>query len=108
MSPLLINAVGTVAALCSMTSFIPQVMRIWKEKDASAVSLRMYVVTVAGFALWTGYGVLLGSWPLVASNVISLLLSGAVLAMKLKFGNGGAQDAAGPGRGRPGPATSDA
>ena len=85
MSPLLINALGTVAALCSMSSFVPQVLKIWKERDASSVSLRMYVVTVIGFTLWTAYGIVLASWPLIASNLISLALSGAVLAMKLRF-----------------------
>ena len=49
------------------------------------MSLRMYVVTVIGFALWAGYGVLLGSWPLVGSNLISLALSAAVLILKLRF-----------------------
>ena len=88
MTPILINAVGVAAALCSMTSFIPQVVKIWKERDASSVSLRMYVVTVIGFSLWTVYGVALASWPLVASNCVSLLLSGAVLAMKLRFADG--------------------
>lgn len=85
MNPILINAVGTVAALCSMSSFLPQVLKIWRERDASSVSLRMYIVTVIGFTLWTGYGAMLGSWPLIASNLISLALSGAVLAMKLRF-----------------------
>ena len=88
MSQVLINVLGTAAALCSMTSFAPQVVKIWRERDASAVSLRMYVVTVIGFALWTGYGVALKSWPMIASNLISLGLSGAVLAMKLRFGGG--------------------
>lgn len=86
MSRLLVNAVGVLAAACSMASFVPQAWKIWHERDASTVSLRMYVVTVAGFALWTAYGVLLGSWPLMGSNTISLLLSAAILVMKLRFG----------------------
>lgn len=88
MSQLIVNAVGTAAALCSMSSFLPQVLKIAREKDASSVSLRMYVVTVAGFSLWLAYGVLLKSWPLIGSNLVSLLLSGAVLALKLKYGSG--------------------
>ena len=79
-----INAVGVAAALCSMGSFIPQAAKIIREHDASSVSLRMYVVTVIGFALWTGYGVLLKSWPLIASNVVSLSLSGLILVLKLR------------------------
>ncbi|OYX35130.1 MAG: hypothetical protein B7Y99_04590 [Caulobacterales bacterium 32-69-10] len=85
MDSYLINAVGVAAALCSMTSFTPQLLKIWRERDASAVSLRMYVVTVTGFSLWTAYGVLLGSWPLIGSNLVSLGLSAAILALKLRF-----------------------
>ena len=77
--------VGTAAALLSITSFAPQILKIWKEKDASSVSLRTYVVTVAGFACWIAYGVLIKAWPVVASNLACLLMSGAVLAMKWRF-----------------------
>jgi MtN3 and saliva related transmembrane protein len=89
MSSLILNTVGTVAALCSMGSFVPQVAKIWREKDASQVSLRMYLVTVTGFALWTVYGVLQTSWPLIASNAVCLALSATVLGMKLRYGGGG-------------------
>jgi MtN3 and saliva related transmembrane protein len=82
----LVDLVGVAAALCSMTSFAPQIVKIWRERDASAVSLRMYVVTVTGFALWTLYGVLLGSWPVTVSNTICLLMAAAVLAMKMRLG----------------------
>jgi MtN3 and saliva related transmembrane protein len=88
MTPLFINAVGVAAALCSMASFVPQVVKIWRERDASSVSLRMYVVTVLGFTLWTAYGFLLKSWPLIGSNLISLALSAAILGLKLRFGEG--------------------
>ncbi len=81
----LVNAVGVAAALCSMTSFAPQILKIWKERDATSVSLRTYAVTVAGFALWILYGVLLGSWPVAVSNTVCLAMAAAVLIMKLRF-----------------------
>ena len=82
----MIEVVGAGAALCSMASFIPQAVKIWREQDARSVSRRMYAVTVAGFSLWTVYGMLLGSWPLVCSNLVSLGLSGWILWMTLRFG----------------------
>jgi MtN3 and saliva related transmembrane protein len=82
----LIEAIGTAAALCSMSSFAPQIMKIWRENDASGVSTRTYIVTVAGFALWTTYGVLLGSWPVAVSNTVCLLMAATVLTMKLRIG----------------------
>jgi MtN3 and saliva related transmembrane protein len=81
----LTNAVGVAAAACSMASFLPQAVKIIRERDASSVSLPMYVVTVAAFALWVGYGVLLGSWPLIGSNLVTLSLAALVLFLKLRY-----------------------
>jgi MtN3 and saliva related transmembrane protein len=79
------SLVGGAAALCSMASFTPQIVKIWRERDASSVSLRMYVVTVVGFSLWTVYGVLQGAWPIILANAVCLGLSGAVLVLKWRF-----------------------
>ena len=80
-----VAVVGVAAALCSMGSFLPQVVKILREKDAASVSVRMYMVTVTGFALWSAYGVLLKSWPLAGSNLVSLILSGLILILKLRY-----------------------
>ena len=61
MSALLANVVGTAAALCSITSFAPQMIKIWREKDASSVSLKTYSLTVTCIVLWTTYGVMIGA-----------------------------------------------
>jgi MtN3 and saliva related transmembrane protein len=87
-APLLVNAVGTLAALCSMTSFVPQIVKIWRERDASSVSLRMYAVTVTGFSLWIAYGLLIGSWPVAGANLVCLALSATILALKWRFSKG--------------------
>jgi MtN3 and saliva related transmembrane protein len=80
-----VEAVGVAAALCSMTSFAPQILKLARTRDASGVSLRTYAVTVTGFALWIVYGVLLGSWPVAVSNSVCLAMSGAVLALKWRY-----------------------
>ena len=82
---LLINAVGTAAGLCGIAGFVPQVVKIAKEKDASSISLKMYAVTTAAFVLWVTYGVLSKSWPVVASNGVMLGLAGTILALKLRY-----------------------
>lgn len=83
--PPIAPVVGTTAALLSITSFAPQILKIWKEKDASSVSLRTYIATVTGFACWVTYGLLIHAWPVVASNIACLLMSGGVLIMKWRF-----------------------
>lgn len=85
---LIANVVGTGAALCSMTSFVPQIAKIRRERDASSVSLKMYAVTVTGFTLWIAYGLMIGSWPVAASNMICLILSATILALKWRYSGG--------------------
>jgi MtN3 and saliva related transmembrane protein len=80
-----INLVGLAAAVCSMASFIPQIAKIVRERDASAVSLRMYLVTVTGFVFWIAYGVLIGSWPVAAANAVNLVLSATILVLKWRL-----------------------
>jgi MtN3 and saliva related transmembrane protein len=82
---LIANTVGVGAALCSMSSFAPQIFKIWRDRDAAEVSLAMYLVTVTGFCLWIGYGALIQSWPVTVSNAVCLAMSAAVLALKWRF-----------------------
>ena len=84
-----VNAIGTAAGLFSMASFTPQLIKIAREKQAEGVSLRTYVVNVVGFMLWIVYGVLLGSWPVWASNSGNLLLAGAILVLRWRYGEHG-------------------
>jgi MtN3 and saliva related transmembrane protein len=84
-----VNIVGTAAGLCSMSSFVPQLIKVAREKSAEGVSLRTYVVNVIGFGLWITYGVLLGSWPVAVSNAVNLLLAGAILALRWRYREGG-------------------
>jgi MtN3 and saliva related transmembrane protein len=77
------SLVGYAATLCSVSSFVPQAWKVIRTRDTAAISLRMYAITVLGFALWLTYGLLLGQWPLILTNAICLLLSGFILTMKL-------------------------
>jgi MtN3 and saliva related transmembrane protein len=80
-SPFPINAIGVGAALCSMSSFLPQAAKIIREKAASGMSVRMCLVSVTGFAPWAAYALGLKSWPLIAANPISFSL--CVLILKV-------------------------
>lgn len=75
--------IGALASACSVASFTPQAWKIIRSRDVSAISRTMYLITTIGFALWTGYGLLLGRWPLIITNAICLVLAGFILLMKL-------------------------
>jgi MtN3 and saliva related transmembrane protein len=75
--------VGIVASVASVVSFAPQAWRIIKTRDVKGLSAPAYSITVAGFVLWTTYGVLLGKWPIIATNAICLVLAAFILTMLL-------------------------
>jgi MtN3 and saliva related transmembrane protein len=85
MNTILIDVIGAGAALCSIVSFAPQLLKIWREKASGQVSLGMYALTIAAFSLWSVYGALLGSWPLLAANLVSLALATAILVLQLRY-----------------------
>lgn len=78
-----VNIIGSAAALLSTISFVPQAIKIIRTRDTGSISTGMYTVTVAGFVLWTSYGVMQRAWPLIASNAICLVFSAFILTMKL-------------------------
>lgn len=80
-----VDLIGVAAALCSITSFAPQIVKIVREKDASSVSLKTYALTVTTFILWTAYGVLAPAWPVAASNAIAFMMALSVLVLKWRY-----------------------
>lgn len=86
MTPNHADLVGSIAAVLTTASFVPQVWLTFKTKDVSSISLGMYCVFVAGTATWLAYGMLLSAWPVVVANAVTLSLALAILAMKLAYG----------------------
>ncbi|MBU0621604.1 MAG: SemiSWEET transporter [Gammaproteobacteria bacterium] len=81
-----VDWIGSAAATLTTTAFIPQALKVWHTRHTADISLGMYAMFTLGVALWLAYGILLGAWPVVVANAITLLLAGTVLAMKLRFG----------------------
>ncbi|RWE41911.1 MAG: hypothetical protein EOS78_06070 [Mesorhizobium sp.] len=75
--------IGSLAAVCSTTSFAPQAWKIIKTRDTAGISAPMYAITVLGFALWLTFGLIKKEWPIVITNGVCLILSTFILSMTL-------------------------
>lgn len=82
----LTSIIGFIAATLTTVAFVPQVIGVWRSRSAAGISLGMYGMFTLGVALWLIYGVLIYAWPIILANCVTLLLAGAVLVMKMKFG----------------------
>lgn len=85
MMPVWTELVGSLAAVLTTASFVPQVWHTYRTRDVAGISLGMYAVFATGVFLWLLYGLLLDAWPIVVANAITLALAVAILAMKIRW-----------------------
>ena len=81
----LTDLIGTLAALLTTLSFVPQAWHTFQTKDVSGISLGMYSAFTLGVALWLAYGLMLQAWLVVIANAVTLSLALGILAMKLIY-----------------------
>jgi MtN3 and saliva related transmembrane protein len=82
----LTEMIGLAAGFLTTVAFVPQVTKVWKDRSAKELSLKTFVAFSTGVILWLVYGVMLGEFPMILWNAVTLALVGAIVAMKLKFG----------------------
>jgi len=80
------DLIGMIAGTLTTIAFVPQVWRVWKTRSTRDISLGMYLVFTTGVVFWLAYGLILGAWPIIVTNVVTLALTGTVLALKLRHG----------------------
>jgi MtN3 and saliva related transmembrane protein len=82
----LIDFVGASGAVLTTLCWLPQVLKVIREKETRALSLPATVAFSVGVVLWLVYGLAIGDWPLIGSNAATLALMAPILAMKLHYG----------------------
>lgn len=81
MTPL--DLLGYLAATLTTLSFVPQALLTLRTRNVAGISLGMYSAFTAGVALWLVYGWMLGQWPIIVANALTLALAVVILVMKL-------------------------
>jgi MtN3 and saliva related transmembrane protein len=79
------DMIGYMAALFTTFSLLPQIIRIWKLKEARDISLFMPLMISTGSILWLIYGIIINETPVIAANAVSLLFSLTVLYIAMKY-----------------------
>ncbi len=82
----LIDSVGATGAALTTLCWLPQMLKVIREKETRALSLPATAAFTFGVLLWLVYGVAIGDWPLIGSNAVTLTLMAPILAMKLRYG----------------------
>ncbi len=79
------DLLGLVAGTLTTAAFVPQVVKIWRTRSTHDISLGMFSLFSIGLVLWLAYGYLIGSLPIVLTNVVTLALALTILFFKLRY-----------------------
>jgi len=81
----LTSIIGYTAAVFGTICWLPQVYKTWVSRHTKDLSLAANLLMFTNLCLWLTYGYLLGAWPLVIANLVSILLVGSIITAKLIY-----------------------
>ncbi len=78
--------IGGIAAILTTAAYIPQSIKVFREKNTQSLSLGMYIMITSGIAAWLVYGIMIDSPSVIIANAVTLVLAGMILFMKIRHG----------------------
>lgn len=80
-----VDTIGYIAGILIIISLIPQIIKSWKTKSTTDLSLTRYLIYVVGVVMWLIYGIVIKNNPMIVMNTINLTLALSVVYLKLKY-----------------------
>jgi MtN3 and saliva related transmembrane protein len=80
------DLIGMTGATLTTVCWVPQAVRIMRNRDTRAISIVGSATFTVGIIFWLIYGVVLADWPLIASNTVTLVLMLIIVAFKIRYG----------------------
>ena len=80
-----VDTIGYIAGILIIISLVPQIIKSWKTKSTTDLSLTRYLIYVAGVVMWLVYGIVISNNPMIVMNTINLTLALSVVYLKLKY-----------------------
>jgi len=84
----LVEALGLAAGFLVSLGLVPQILRIWRLRDAQEISLPFNLLSLGGTALWLMYGLVQGLLSVILWNGVNCVLYLILLSVKLRYGMG--------------------
>lgn len=80
-----VDILGYGACAVTALTFLPQVIKTWKEKSAKNVSLLMFIIAFVNEVMWIAYGILRSDMVIIVTNVIMITMCSIMISLKLKY-----------------------
>jgi MtN3 and saliva related transmembrane protein len=86
MASALVEMIGALAAVLTTLCWVPQALKIIRDRETRAISLTATTLSVLGILLWLIYGVAIADAPLIGSSAVTFAITAAILALKIRHG----------------------
>jgi MtN3 and saliva related transmembrane protein len=80
-----VELLGYSAGAITSLTFLPQVIKTWKMKTATDISMMMFLIAAVNEVMWIAYGILLDNWVIILTNSVVLSMSLTMIYFKLRF-----------------------
>lgn len=86
MTPGLVDAIGATGAILTTLCWVPQALKIIRERETRAISLPGTTLCVFGVLLWLVYGLAIVDGPLIGSSIVTFAMTATILVLKIRHG----------------------
>jgi MtN3 and saliva related transmembrane protein len=86
MTPAVVDAIGATGAVLTTVCWLPQTVKILRERDTRAISLSGTALCVIGVLLWLVYGFAIVDGPLIGSSIVTFAMTAVILVLKIRHG----------------------
>lgn len=77
--------IGFVAGGLSSALFIPQIVKIFKEKSAEEIALLTCIIGIVSSGLWLWYGIVQEHISMMVTNSISIVATSVLIVLKIIY-----------------------
>jgi MtN3 and saliva related transmembrane protein len=81
------SVVGYIASAITVFTFLPQVVKTWKEKSAKSVSLLMFIIAISNEVLWVAYGFMRHDMVIILTNIVMMCMASFMIYLKIRYKN---------------------
>ena len=86
MTPVVVDAIGATGAVLTTVCWVPQAIKIIRERETRAISLPGTMLCVLGVLLWFVYGLAIVDGPLIGSSIVTFAMTAIILVLKIRHG----------------------
>jgi MtN3 and saliva related transmembrane protein len=81
---MLVGVIGVVSAILTTAAFLPQALKSIKTGRTGDLSYAMLLLQSSGNMLWIVYGTMIHATSIVAANLLTGVLVGLILIVKVR------------------------